>query len=203
MPAPTTTYRDCEGMVTYRPCGNAISKSYQRENSSLVIRRLRALEHRRLPVCADRCRALHPRAELRLRELRVLLLEPDPVRVAGLEMLDQHLARELVLPPFRDREVDLEERVRVAVEDRRDTVLDEQLDVLEPVDVAARRRRLEIDVLDLGHVLLIRETVPREVLGVDPIRLIRFMDAHSALTSSRSGRKSTGYSRCFWSIPLI
>ena len=47
-----------------------------------VDRRLPALEHRRLPVGADRLRALHPRPELGLRELAVLLLQLDAVRVA-------------------------------------------------------------------------------------------------------------------------
>ena len=38
-----------------------------------------------------------PGSELGLRELRVLLLQLDPVRVSGLEMRDEHLAGELVL----------------------------------------------------------------------------------------------------------
>src|SRR4051794_29431601 len=79
-----------------------------------VERRLPALEHGRLPVRADRAGALHPRPQLRLRELAVLLLQPDPVGVAGLQVGDQHLAGDLVLTPFGDVEVDLQERVGVA-----------------------------------------------------------------------------------------
>ena len=108
---------------------------------------LPALEHGRLPVGADRRRPLHPGAELGLGELRVHLLQLDPVGVARLEVLDEHLARELVLPPCGDREVDLQEGVGVAVEDGRDAVLLEQLDVLEPVDVVPGRRRLQVDVI--------------------------------------------------------
>src|SRR3954454_10935190 len=99
--------------------------------------RLPAFERRRVPVGPDGARAGHPGAELGLRELRVLLLQLDAVRVAGLQVRDQHLARELVLAPRRNREVDLKEGVRVAVKARRHAVLDEQLDVLEPVDVLA------------------------------------------------------------------
>src|SRR3954451_21162033 len=146
-----------------------------------VRRRLPALQHGRMPVCPDGARAGDPRAELRLRELRVLFLQADPVRVAGLQVLHEHLPGDLVLPPRRDREVDLEERVRVAVEDGGHVVLDEQFDVLEPVDVLARRRRDEVDVVDERDVLLIREPVPREHLGVDrPRRPCQ----SSALTSS-------------------
>jgi gamma-glutamyl:cysteine ligase YbdK (ATP-grasp superfamily) len=46
--------------------------------------RLPALEHRRAPVGADRLGVLDPGAELGLGELRVRLLEHDPVRVARL-----------------------------------------------------------------------------------------------------------------------
>src|SRR3954454_5668152 len=56
--------------------------------SSSMERRFPALEHVRLPVGADRPRALDPRAQLRLGELAVLLLQPDAVRVARLEMRD-------------------------------------------------------------------------------------------------------------------
>jgi hypothetical protein len=82
-------------------------------------------------------------------------------------VLDEHLAGDLVLAPLRDGEVDLQERVRVAVEDGGDTLLLEQLDVFEPVEVLAGRRREQVDVLDLGDVLLVGEPVAGEVLGVD------------------------------------
>src|SRR2546423_13852889 len=81
-----------------------------------VVRRLPALERRRLPVRADRCRAFDPGAELRLLKLGVLVLQLDAVRVPGLQVLDQHLPRDLVLSPFGDPKIDLEERIRVAVE---------------------------------------------------------------------------------------
>src|SRR3954465_14946729 len=150
-------------------------------------RRLPALQHGRMPVCANHRGAGGPGTELRLRELRVLLLQADPVRVAGLQVLHEHLPGELVLASIRDREVDLEERVRVAVEDGRDAFLDEQLNVLEPVDVLARRRRDEVDVVEQRDVLLIREPLPRENLGVDRARGLA---QSSALTSSvgASGR---------------
>src|SRR5580765_2813986 len=107
---------------------------------------LPALENGRLPVGADRLRALDPRAELGLGELRVDLLELDAVRVARLQVLDEHLACDLVLPALGNREVDLEERVRVAVEDRGHPVFLEERDVLEPVDVLAGGRVEQVDV---------------------------------------------------------
>src|SRR3712207_7011299 len=70
-------------------------------------------------------------------------------------------------PARRDLEVDLQERVRVAVEDGRHAVLLEQRDVLEPVDVLAGGRSQEVDVLDERAVLLVREPLSREVLRVD------------------------------------
>ena len=100
------------------------------------------------------------------------LLERDPVRVARLEVLDQHLAGDLVLAAGGDREVDLDERVRVAVEDGGRALLLEQLDVLEPVDVRAGRGRDQVDVLDQRDVLLVGEAVAGEVLGVDPDDLL-------------------------------
>ncbi len=69
--------------------------------------------------------------------------------------------------PVGNREVDLQERVRVAVEHGRDAVLLEQLDVLEPVDVPPGVAASEVDVLDEARVLLVREAVAGEVLGVD------------------------------------
>src|SRR3954452_12782299 len=149
--------------------------------------RLPALQHGRMPVCPNRRGAGGPGTELRLRELRVLLLQADPVRVARLQVLHEHLPGELVLAALGDREVDLEERVRVAVEDGRDAVLDEQRDVLEPVDVLARGRRDEVDVVEQRDVLLIGEPLPRENLGVDRARGLA---QSSALTSSvgASGR---------------
>src|SRR5918995_5316245 len=137
-----------------------------------VKRRLPALEHRRLPFAADRAAVLDPRAQLRLGELAVGLLEADPVGVAGAEGRDQHLAGDLVLATLRNREVDLEEGVRVAVEHRGHPLLLEQLDVLEPVDVLAGRGRLEIDGLHEGDVLLVREAPSREELRVDRMDLL-------------------------------
>src|SRR5215217_2977749 len=134
---------------------------------SSVERRLPAFEHRGLPVRADDPRVLDPRAQLRLRKLAVLVLQPDAVRVARLEVCDQHLARDFALAAGRDVEVDLEEGVQVAVEHRRHALLLEQLDVLEPVDVLTGRGGLEVDALDRRDVLLVREALPRQVLGVD------------------------------------
>ena len=56
-----------------------------------------------LPVGADRGRALHPRAELGLRELRVHRLQLDAVGVAGLQVPDQHLAGDFVRSRRGDR----------------------------------------------------------------------------------------------------
>src|SRR4029453_14040208 len=135
--------------------------------SSVAGGRFPALEDGRLPIGADRLRAPDPGAELGLGELRVLLLELDPVRVPGLQVLDQHLARDLVLAALGNREEDLKEGVVVGVEDRGHAFLLEELDVLEPVDVLAGRRRQQVDVLDQGDVLLVREAAAREGLGVD------------------------------------
>src|SRR5438045_1481099 len=99
-----------------------------------VVGWLPALEHRRPPVAADSSGILDPGAELGLRELAVLLLQLDPVGVARLQMLDQNLARDLVAAPLGNGEVDLQERVRVAVEDGRDALLAQERHVLEPVD---------------------------------------------------------------------
>src|SRR5262249_24447630 len=140
----------------------------------LVRLRRPALQLRRLPVGAHRRRALRPRAELRLRELRVDRLQLDAVRVPRLEVLQEHLARDLValVGVVRQVEVELEERVRVRVEDGRDAVLLQQLDVLEPVDVAARRAREEVDVGRHRAVLLVRVPSAGQVLGVDPDGLV-------------------------------
>src|ERR671918_528299 len=153
------------------------------ERIGSVQRRFPALEHRRPPVLPDGPGSLDPWPQLRLRELAVLLLQPDAVGVARLEVLDQHLARDLVLPPLGDREVDLQERVRVAVEDGRDSLL------LEPVDVLARGGRLEIDVLDQRDVVLIGKALARELLGGDDDV------GRQGSTASRSGRWSIGFSR--------
>src|SRR5919106_3265067 len=67
-----------------------------------VCGRFPALEHPGPPVLADGARPLDPRAELGLRELRVGLLQPNAVGVAGLQVSDQHLARDLVLAAFGD-----------------------------------------------------------------------------------------------------
>src|SRR3954465_284692 len=143
------------------------------ERIDSVQRRFPALEDRRVPVPSDRARALHPRPQLGLRELAVLLLQPDPVRVAGLQMGDQDLARDFVLTALRDLEVDLDERVRVAIEDRWGALFLEQLDVLEPIDVLAGRGGVEVDVLDQRDVLLVGEALPRQELGVDRDDLLR------------------------------
>src|SRR5262249_26513220 len=106
--------------------------------------------------------------------------------------------RDLVLPARRDREVDLQEGVRVAVEDRGHAVLLEEVDVLEPVDVLARCKRVEVDVLDERDVLLVREPVPREELGVDGLDLLGLcvrelvvVVAHRLTSSPASRRGST------------
>src|SRR2546428_4391922 len=112
------------------------------------------------------------------------LLELNAVGVARLQVLDQHLACDLVLTTLGNREVDLQERVRVAVEDRREPVLLEQLDVLEPVDVLTRRRREKVDVVDEVDVLLVWKPSAREVLGIEPGRLLGLVDAQSGTGSS-------------------
>src|SRR6185312_9379603 len=111
------------------------------------------------------------------------------------------------LAPFRDVEVDLQERVRVAVEHRRHPLLLEQLDILEPVDVLARRGRLEVDAVERRDVLLIREALAAQVLGVDREDLLRLararlrLGAHRASSpaaaafSGTAGSSSTGFSR--------
>src|SRR5262245_851755 len=134
---------------------------------------LPALEHGRLPVGADRLRFLDPRAELGLGELAVDVLELDPVGVARDEVLHQHLARQFVLATLGDRKVDLDERVRVPVEDGGDAVLLEQRHVLEPVDVVSGRERQQVDVVEKRDVLLVREALAREELGVDRLDLLR------------------------------
>src|SRR4051812_10253101 len=103
----------------------------ERGSMASVQRRLPALQHARAPVGPDRLRALDPRAQLGLRELAVRRLQGDAVRVAGPQVRDEHLARDLVLAARRDREVDAHERVRVGVEDGRDALLLEQHHVLE------------------------------------------------------------------------
>ena len=87
-------------------------------------------------------------------------------------MCDKHLARDLVLAPGRDVEVDLQEGVRVAVEDGRHAILFQELDVLEPVQVLSGRGRLEVDVLHQGHVFLVREAVTGEELRVERLDLL-------------------------------
>jgi hypothetical protein len=104
-------------------------------------------------------------------------------------VLDEHLASDLVLTPLGDREVDLQERVRVAVEDGRDPLLLEEVDVLQPVDVLPRSGRLEIDVLDQRDVVLVGEALTRELLGGDD-----HVGTHGS-TTSRSGKWSIGFSR--------
>src|SRR5918992_1504005 len=150
----------------------------------LVGRRLPALEGGRLPIRPDRLRPLDPGTEFGLGKFRVLSLELDPVRVAGLEMFDEHLAGDLALAPLRNGEVDANERVRVAVEDGRCSLLLEQFDVLEPVDVLSGRGGEQVDVLDLGDVLLVGEAPPREVLGVDLDDLLRLFGHRSSPTYS-------------------
>src|SRR4051812_25198554 len=107
-----------------------------------------------MPILSNCARILDPWAELGLRELAVGFLETDPIRVARLQVGDENLARELGLPSLWNREVDLDERVRVAIEDGGRAVFLEQLHVLEPVDVLTRRGRVEVDALDQRRVLL-------------------------------------------------
>src|SRR3954447_19858706 len=81
-----------------------------------VQRRLPALQDGSLVVLAHAPRAIHPRSELGLWVLSVGVLELDAVGVALLQVLEDHLACHVVLVPLRDGEVDLDERVGVAVE---------------------------------------------------------------------------------------
>src|SRR4051812_2050864 len=135
------------------------------ERIGSVQRRFPALEDGRAPVLSDRARAFHPGPQLGLGGLAVLLLEADGGRGAGRGVGDRPLARELVPAPGRDREVDLDEGVGGAVENRRRALLLQQLDVLEPVDVGARRGGLEVDPLDQRGVLLVGVALAREELG--------------------------------------
>src|ERR671916_2445585 len=89
------------------------------ERIGSVQRAFPALEHGWPPVGADRLRVLHPRSQLGLGELAVGLLQPDPVGIAGLQMLDEDLAGDFVLAALGDREVDLDEGVGIPVEHRR------------------------------------------------------------------------------------
>jgi hypothetical protein len=96
------------------------------------------------------------------------------------------------ISPCRNREVDADEGVGVAVEDGRDPLLFEELDVLEPVEVFAGSRREEVDVLDLGDVLLVREAPAGEILGVDLNDLLGLFRGHQssapAYSAGWSGR---------------
>src|SRR5215207_4478208 len=178
----TCSPRSARCQAVERPCTPAPMTRYGTERSpmALVQRGLPALEHRRLPVAPHDPRVLDPRAELGLRELAVLLLQADAVGVARLEVRDQDLAGDLVLAAGGDVEVDLEEGVRVPVEDGRHPLLLEQLDVLEPVDVLARSGGIEVDAVDSGDVLLVREALAGEVLRVDREDLL-------GLTGARPG----------------
>src|SRR6266545_2253334 len=166
------------------PCTSAPMTRVFAERMS-VSGRFSAFEHAGTPVLADRARALHPRPELGLWELAVGLLQTDAVGVAGLQVGDEHLARDLVLAALGDREIDLQEGVGVAVEDGGRALLLEQLDVLEPVDVVAGGRGQEVDALDERDVLLVWEALPRQVLGVDRVDLLGLV-AHRC-TASWSG----------------
>src|SRR5918999_518597 len=156
------------------------------ERIGSVQRRFPALEHGRPPITPNNPRTLNPRTQRRLWELGVLVLEADAVGVAGLEVGDEHLARDLVLASLGDREVDLEERVRVAVEDGGHPFLYEQLHILQPIEVRAGRGGHQIDAFELADVFLVGKTPAGELLGVDDL-------AHRA--GSRSGRWSIGFSR--------
>src|SRR5262245_981434 len=92
-PAPITRWRAESGSAGIRADGSGPRSG----SSGSVIRRLPALEHRRTPVGPDGPRPVHPRAQLGLGELRVRPFQPDSVGVAGGEVGDQHLARDLVL----------------------------------------------------------------------------------------------------------
>src|SRR5215210_4648391 len=107
-------------------------------------------------------------------------------------MPDQHLAGDLVLPSRRNREVDLQEGVRVAVEDRRHALLLEKLDVLEPVDVRAGSHGQKVDSLDFLDVLLVGEALAGEELGVEADDLLRLTDRLHSATPSVTGSSSTG-----------
>ena len=85
-----------------------------------------------------RPRALDPRPELGLRELRVLLLEPDAVGVALLQVLDEHLARDLVLAARAGSGSRSSGTSSSSGRTRPACRPPEQVDVLEPVDVVAR-----------------------------------------------------------------
>src|SRR5207342_669229 len=103
------------------------------------------------------------------------------------------LAGHLVLAALRDIEVDLQERARVAVEHGRLAVLLEQVDVFQPVEVLARRERVEVDVLDERTILLVREPMPGELLGVE-LALDRQMLFAHPVTPPRTGRCPPGTS---------
>src|ERR1700733_7496484 len=90
-------------------------------------------------------------------------------------MLDQHLPGDLVLVARRNREVDLQERVRVAIEHPGGALFLEQ-----------------VNILDERNVLLVGEPPARQVLGVDRARV--FGLAHDPTSSRWGSRKSIGFS---------
>src|SRR6516165_2934961 len=142
----------------------------------------------RVPVLANRDGASQPRAEFGLRELRVAVLEPDAVGVALAQVCDQHLARVLVLPALGNLKMDLEKGVGVPVEDRRDAILVHQVDILQPVEVLARGRRDEVNVVYQGPVELIGEGPPGQFLGVDA-DLHRQVRRRPELAAGRPGER--------------
>src|SRR5215471_14236690 len=142
----------------------------------------------RAPVLTNRGGACQPRAEFGLRELRVAVLEPDAVGVAFAEVCDQYLARVLVLPALGNLKMDLEKGVGVPVEDRWDAILVHQVDILQPVEVFARGRRDEVNVVHQGPVELIGEGPPGQFLGVDA-DLHRQVRRRPGLATGRPGER--------------
>ena len=95
------------------------------------------------------------------------VLEPDAVGVPRTKVGDQDLARVLVFLALGNLEMDLEKGICVPVEDRGDAILVHEVDILEPVEVLARRGRYEIDVVNQGPVELVGKGLPGQFLGVD------------------------------------
>src|SRR6476660_5571679 len=114
---------DAPGGRSPRPSAGGARRIYSILRRS-VRGRLPALEHRGVPVVADDARALHPGAQLGLGELAVFFLELDAVAVARLQVLDQHLSRDLVLAAVGDVEVSLQERDRIADQNGKKAILD-------------------------------------------------------------------------------
>src|SRR6185437_2720310 len=69
----------------------------------------------------------------------------------------------------------------------------------QPVDVLARARRQQVDVLDQAHVLLIGEAPAGQILGVDRGVLFGLFHAHRQSPVASRCESRTASSSCFFS----